>query len=81
MKLINLIRDKIAELRIPKNTLYCYTPIRFSEDYTKLHIKRCPYYKIKYNEEWGCNEEYCTYLKKFLDVQDDVKDCGINEED
>lgn len=24
--------------------------------------------------------QYCSYLKKYLSIQDNIKDCGINEE-
>lgn len=67
----------IAKLIIPKNTPYCYTPIEFAENGYK--VKHCPFHKYKFNKEYNCKMEYCNYLKDFLSIQDDVKDCGIND--
>jgi hypothetical protein len=73
------IKDLIAKIRIPKNTCYCYTPKRPLKNKPGYRVKPCPYFKFKYNEEWGEKAEYCTYLKDFLTIQDSVKDCGIND--
>ena len=67
----------IGKLIIPKNTPYCYTPIKFTENGYK--VKHCPFHCKKVNKEYNCKMEYCRYLKDFLSVQDDVKDCGIND--
>lgn len=75
-----MIRDKIAKLKIPKNTPYCYTPKKPLKGNIGYKVKPCPYIKYKYNVEYGEKMEYCTYLKEFLSIQDMVKDCGINDE-
>lgn len=76
---IKLRKELIAKIRIPKDTPYCYTPIKPLEN-GGYRVKPCPYFKIKYNSEWGCNAEYCKYIKDYLSIQDSVKDCGINDE-
>lgn len=57
-------------------------PIKPSEKYPYggYKIKHCPFQCYKFNKECSCKQEYCRYIKDFLIVQDDVKDCGINEE-
>lgn len=74
-----MLKDIIAKVRIPKNTPYCYTPIKPLKNGIEYKVKACPYLKWKYNKEIGCKEEYCTYLKDFLSIQDSVKDCGVND--
>lgn len=75
MKLKNII----AKIIIPKNTCYCYTPKKPLKNGMGYRVKNCPYFKWKYNKEWGYKAEYCKYLKDFLSIQDSVKDCGIND--
>ena len=75
----------LDKLLVPKHTPYCYTPknpIKPSKKYPcgGYKIKRCPFWCIKYNSEWTCKAEYCKYIKDFLSIQDQVKDCGINDE-
>lgn len=58
--------------KIPKNTPYCY------ED-----NKLCPYHKYRMTN-YGYSgrkiyQEYCQLLHKYLSIQDQVKDCGLNE--
>lgn len=31
----------------------------------------------EYDKEYGYKREYCQYLKKFLEIQDEVKDCEV----
>lgn len=57
--------------RIPKDTPYC---------------NGCPYltyrktdYGFKIKGEHKEYQEYCRFLKRFLDVQGQVKDCGIGD--
>ena len=73
------LRELIAKARIPKNTCYCYTPKKPLKNRMGYRVKPCPYFKWKYNKEWECRAEYCTYLKDWLFIQDSVKDCGIND--
>lgn len=80
-----MIKNLIAKLVIPKNTPYCYTPkklIKPSKKYSYggYKVKRCPFHCYKFNKEYNCRMEYCKYLKDFLLIQDDVKDCCINDE-
>lgn len=67
----------IEKLFIPKNTPYCHH--KFKKTKYGISAKSCRYWCYKYNSEWKCKAEYCKYLKKFLLIQDQVKDCGINE--
>lgn len=75
--------ETIERLRklIPQNTPYCYTPIGYDEDYHYYHTKPCPYWDIETvnDPQYGeCKVEWCHYLGKELDVQDQVKDCGVS---
>ena len=61
---------KIKANDIPIDTCYC---------------TGCPYLKYK-RTNYGYTgrkipQEYCTYLHKYLSIQDEVKDCGIGEPD
>lgn len=71
------LKEKIASLFIPKNTPYCH--FNFIKTNYGYRAKACPFWKWKYNKEYECKMEYCTYLNEFLDIQDQVKDCGIND--
>lgn len=77
------LKETIAKMRIPKNTSYCYTPkgwINGNGTIPYMKIKKCPYFRKKYNKEWKCDAEYCKYIHDFLSIQDMVKDCGINDD-
>ena len=68
----------LAKLFIPKNTPYCHHS--FKEDKKgKISAKPCKYWCLKENI-FGYKLEYCKYLKEYLSIQDQVKDCGINED-
>lgn len=71
------IKEKWASLFIPKHSPYCHHAFKFrtKDDY---RAKCCRYWCMKYNNEYGCHMEYCKYLKDFLSIQDQVKDCEIN---
>lgn len=80
-----MIKQFIAKLLIPKNTPYCYISkktIKPSKKYPYggYKIKHCPFLCMKYDEEMGYKQEYCEYLKEFLSIQDEVKDCGVNDD-
>lgn len=80
---MNKLRELWASLFIPKNTPYCHHGFKkHIRKYcgTKMYAKSCKYLTCKYNKEWECKAEYCKYLHKFLDIQDQVKDCGVNED-
>lgn len=67
------IKDKIASLFIPKDTPYCHH--KFKKDkYNNIYAKPCHYFCRRNNME------YCKYLKDYLSIQDQVKDCDINRE-
>ena len=72
-----MIKEKWASLFIPKNSPYCHH--KFKKNKLGISAKPCKYFDYKYNEEYQCNMEYCKYLKDFLSIQDQVKDCGIND--
>ena len=71
------IKEKIAIIRIPKNSPYCHDN----------NLKPCPYWKqLKYKDCHGKNIYYCKYLK-MVDVYqgetllwDMCKECGINDD-
>jgi hypothetical protein len=69
-----VIDKKIAKELIPKNTPYCYdekgTCPFFS--YRKATKENPSIYGYDYSE-------WCGYLKKYLSIQDQCKDCGIND--
>lgn len=82
---MNRLKDFVARKRIPKDTPYCYTPKKAIKPckkypYGGFKTKVCPYFKMKYCKEYHCLLEYCTYIKSFLSVQDQVKDCGVNDD-
>lgn len=81
---MNKIKEKLASLFIPKNSPYCHH--RFKKIYDPdgfcyfYGAKPCRYWEKRYNEKYQCEMEYCKLLKQFLSIQDQVKDCGINED-
>lgn len=68
------IRLFIAKLFIPKRTPYCHHRFKYIKKYGTYGAKPCRYWTDK--NCW----EYCKLLKKELTIQDQVKDCGINED-
>ena len=73
-----VLKEKWASLFIPKNSPYCHHKFKKNRKYG-YSAKPCRYFCYKYNKEDGEYEEYCKYLKDYLYIQDQVKDCGINE--
>ena len=69
----------LAKFFIPKNTSYCHHNFKYNKKYG-MSAKPCKYWRYKFNKEYNCKMEYCKYLKDFLSIQDQVKDCGINED-
>ena len=67
----------LAKLFIPKNTPYCHHKFKKNKK-GQVYAKPCKYWCYKFNKEYNCKMEYCKYLKEVLDIQDQVKDCGIN---
>lgn len=77
---IELIKDKAEEF-IPKG-FYC----------ASYGQKECPFlqFRKQTNNRWKLIEvgipygnkyfQYCSYLRKYLSIQDCIKDCGINED-
>ena len=70
-----------AEKEIPKG-IYCYNVISITNE-GKIHAKTCPFWFLR-TKEVG----YCSLLKKSDDdldsfglLWDQVKECGINDED
>ena len=70
---MNKLKLMIAKLFIPKDTLYCHHKFKYNKKKNCYGAKPCRYW-VCYNG-W----EYCKLLHKELDIQDQVKDCGINE--
>ncbi len=79
MNLIRKLRELWASRFIPKRSIYCHHHFEQDAD-GNWGAKSCKYWCMKYNKELEFDEEYCKYLHKFLDIQDQVKDCGINED-
>ena len=77
MRILNKYKKYWSSLFIPKNTPYCHHQFRRNKKYGD-YAKSCKYWYMKYCKEYNCKMEYCKYLKEFLDIQDQVKDCGIN---
>lgn len=75
---MNKLKEKWASLFIPKNTPYCHHSFKPHKKYG-ICAKPCRYWTIKRLED-GEELEYCKLLKQVLDIQDQVKDCGINDE-
>ena len=72
------IKEKWASLFIPKNTPYCHHKFKPNKKYG-ISAKPCKYWHLEYNE-YKEPIEYCKLLKEELSIQDQVKDCGINED-
>lgn len=75
---MNKLKKKLASFFIPKNTPYCHYKFKKTKKYG-YYAKPCIFLCEKYNKEWKCRAEYCRLIKDFLEIQDQVKDCGINE--
>jgi len=48
--------------------------------YSPIIVRVYKYWTKKYDKEWKYQREYCKLLKRFLDLDDQIKDCGINDE-
>ena len=68
-----MIKKLIAKILIPKKTLYCHYKFKYDKKRDCYCAKPCVFLKDK--NGW----EYCKLLKKELTIQDQVKDCGIND--
>ena len=68
-----------ASLFIPKNSPYCHHNFKTNKQGFPI-AKSCKYWTTKYDKEWKYQREYCKLLKRFLDLDDQIKDCGINDE-
>lgn len=69
---MNKLKEKVASLFIPKNSPYCHYRFKKSKKYG-VCAKPCVFLTYKNGME------YCRLLKQELSIQDQVKDCGINE--
>lgn len=69
---MNKLQEKIARLFIPKNTAYCHHSFKKSKKYG-FCAKPCMFFTYKNGMQ------YCKLLKQELCIQDQMKDCGINE--
>ena len=72
------IKEKWASLFIPKNTQYCHHKFKKIKKYG-VCAKPCRYFKIIYTSD-NKPVEYCKLINQILDIQDQVKDCGINDD-
>lgn len=81
----------VANEKIIPNGLYCYEPIPnsegkvFNEEFNcevpTFKVKNCPYLKFEIFEEDGFREvcSFCTLLD--IEIDDEIKGCGINVPD
>ncbi len=72
--------DFIRKLFIPRKTIYCHHSFKIGKTGKKsgmIYAKPCKNLCMKYDKEYGYKREYCKYLKKFLEIQDEVKDCEV----
>ena len=67
------LKELIASMFIPKNTPYCHHRFKNNRKYGRC-AKPCIFWCRKNGLE------YCKYLKQELSIQDQIKDCGINED-
>lgn len=72
------IKEIYASLFIPKNTPYCHHKFKKNKKYG-TYAKPCRYWKIIYTSD-NKPVEYCKLINQILDIQDQVKDCGINDD-
>lgn len=70
---MNKVKENIASLFIPKNSHYCHHSFKPNKKYGYC-AKPCIFWCYKNGME------YCRLLKKELSIQDQVKDCCINDE-
>ena len=68
---MNKIKEKLASIFIPKNSPYCHH--NFKTTKFGYSAKPCRFWCYKNGME------YCKLLKKELSIQDQVKDCEIND--
>ena len=66
------IKELFASIFIPKHTPYCHHRFKRTKKYG-MCAKPCIFVTEK------DDMEYCKLLKKELSIQDQVKDCGIND--
>ena len=67
------MKELIVSMFIPKNTPYCHHRFKNNKKYGRC-AKSCIFWFRKNGIE------YCKYLKQELSIQDQIKDCGINED-
>ena len=60
--------------KIPKGILYCYTPIKYDIEKGIYHVKPCPFYGYKHDEEFDYMMGWCKLVK--TEVEDQCKSCG-----
>lgn len=73
------LKEKWASLFIPKKTPYCHHEFRQNVA-GNVYAEPCKYWCLKKIKGYEVPLEYCKYLKQVLYIQDQVKDCGINED-
>ncbi len=75
---MNKLKKLWASLFIPKNSPYCHYRFKKNKKYG-YSAKACRYWTTKYDKKWNYEREYCKYMKCFLSLDDQIKDCGINQ--
>lgn len=74
-----MLKKLISKLFIPKNSPYCHYRFKRRKN-GMVYAKPCKYWCTKKKDDYEVPLEYCKYLKEVLSIQDQVKDCGINED-
>jgi hypothetical protein len=76
--MINKLKILWASLFIPNNSPYCHHNFKKSKKHG-ICAYPCKYWTKKYDKEWEYEREYCKFMKCFLSLDDQIKDCGIND--
>lgn len=67
------LKEKVASIFIPKKSPYCHHKFKYSKKHG-ICAKPCKFFTYKNGNQ------YCKLLKNELSIQDQIKDCGINED-
>ena len=75
---MNKLKMLWARLFIPKRSPYCHH--RFKKDAQgRPYAKACRYWTTQYDPEWKYEREYCRLMQAHLSLDDQIKDCGLND--
>lgn len=72
------MKKRAMKKYIPKNTYYCYKFLGTLPNKFGYRTRGCKWHTEKFDKELNCEQEYCKYLNRFLDIQDWCKDCEVS---